>query len=88
MLKVITAATLLLSAAAPAMAQYYTTPNIYGQPQYGTTTTGPGGSWQTTPNIYGHPEFGTTSSGPNGQQCESTPNIYGQPQYGTTTTCN
>lgn len=81
-------ATSLLALGAPAMAQsYYSTPNIYGQPQYGYTTTGPSGSYYTTPNIYGHPEFGSTTTGPNGTSCHSTPNIYGQPQYGFTTTC-
>jgi hypothetical protein len=74
--------------AGAAMAQYSTNPNIYGHPEYGTTTTGPGGTWNTSPSIYGHPEFGTTSSGPNGRTCNSTPNIYGHPESGISTTCN
>lgn len=73
--------------ATPVMAQYVTTPSIYGHPEYGTTTSGPGGVFVTTPNIYGHPEYGSTTTGPNGTSCHSSPNIYGQPQYGFTTTC-
>jgi len=39
------------------------TPNIYGQPQYGSTATGPSGqSCRTTPNIYGQPQFGSTTT--------------------------
>jgi hypothetical protein len=71
-----------------ASAQYTTRPNIYGAPQYGTTTTGPDGIWTTRPNIYGAPQYGTTTYGPAGQSCQTRANIYGQPQYGTTTTCN
>jgi hypothetical protein len=58
------AAALALTLASPvsAMAQYTTTPNIYGQPQYGTTTTGPVGQrCETTPSVYGHPEYGMTT---------------------------
>ena len=52
-----------LAPAIPATAQYHTTPNIYGQPQYGTTTTGPNGqSCRTTPNIYGQPQLGSTTT--------------------------
>jgi hypothetical protein len=72
---------------APAMAQtYYTTPNVYGQPGYGSTTIGPEGLYHTTPNVYGRPEFGSTTFGPNNDMYRTTPNVYGQPQYGSTTT--
>jgi hypothetical protein len=72
-----------------AQAQYTTTPNIYGHPEFGTTTTGPyGGQYRTMPNIYGHPEFGTTSTGPNGASCSTTANVYGHPELGVRTTCH
>jgi hypothetical protein len=81
------AAAMLL--AGTAQAQYSTTPNIYGHPEFGTTTTGPNGNYQTMPNIYGHPEFGTTTTGgPSGRSCQTMPNIYGHPEQGVTTTCN
>jgi hypothetical protein len=81
------AAIVVLATAVPATAQYLTTPNVYGQPQFGVTTTGPGGSWRTVPNVYGQPQFGTTTMGPGGQSCRTNPNVYGQPQFGSTTTC-
>ena len=82
------AAAVIAATAHVAVAQMYrTTPNIYGQPGYGTTTQGPGGTYRTTPNIYGNPGYGSTTTGP-GVNCRTMPNIYGQPQFGSTTTCN
>ena len=52
----------LTAFALPAAAQYTTTPNIYGSPEYGSTTTGPDGfRCVTTPQIYGSPEYGSTT---------------------------
>ena len=82
-----TAAVIAATAHVAVAQMYRTTPNIYGQPQFGTTTTGPGGMYHTTPNIYGNPSYGTTTTGP-GVNCRTTPNIIGQPQYGSTTSCN
>lgn len=79
----------LTAIAFPAMAQWNTNPDIYGQPQFGVTTTGPHGQrFHTEPQIYGRPDLGTTTTGPNGVRCSTTPQIYGQPQFGSTTTCN
>lgn len=70
-----------------AMAQYTTTPNIYGHPEFGTTTAGPGGTAYTRPNIYGSPQYGTTTTMPGGRTCSNRPNVYGHPEMGVTTTC-
>ena len=79
----------LSAIAFPAMAQWHTTPNLYGQPQFGVTTTGPNGqTFHTEPQLYGHPEFGTTTTGPCNLHCTTTPQLYGQPPFGSTTTCN
>lgn len=86
-------AAVVIAAAAPlaahAQTTYRTQANIYGEPQFGTTTTGSDGStYRTQANIYGQPQFGTTTTGSNGSHCRTDANIYGEPQYGTHTTCN
>lgn len=81
--------TAVLAIPLPASADCTTHANIYGEPQYGTTTTcNDGARYETRPDIYGQPEFGTTTTGPNGTSCRTRPNIYGEPQYGTTTSCD
>ena len=77
-----------LACVAPARAQWTTEADIYGQPEFGTTTRGPGGSYRTEADIYGQPQFGTTTRGPNGSVCCTEAAIYGQPQFGTTTRCH
>jgi hypothetical protein len=44
--------------AVPAPMHFNTVPNVYGAPQYGTTTTGPGIHCTSTPNVYGAPQYG------------------------------
>ena len=74
-----------LAVSSAAQAQWTNTPNIYGQPQYGSTWRDQhGNTIRGVPNIYGQPQYGTTWTDQFGNTTRCTPNIYGQPQYGVT----
>ncbi len=60
MVRIISAAALVaLALATPAAAQFSTTPDIYGMPQFGTTTTTPYGTYHEAPVLYGQPQYGS-----------------------------
>jgi hypothetical protein len=72
-----------------AAAQSYDTHNnIYGQPRYGSTTTGPDGDYKSNSIIFGQPKYGTETRTPDGRRCVTKDIIFGQPSYGQRTECN
>ena len=85
-MKVVLAAMLSTSlSSGSVLAQYSTTPDNDGGPQYGTTNQDRASA--TAPETYGTPDYGKATREPGGQICVTTPNLIGKPQYGTTTTC-